>query len=241
MPKEPMVPAPSDGLQHEPGVSPASFPESVPRIGGSLDSRSQNHHAAEAVLDKLNRGIVILDPDGCVLFANDAALRLMGQSSAIEIIDARLFFADAACQARLVGYLRHSGECAAFPMDQSAIVMRVPAGPGTGPYRVLLSPLKTPANPATGARDRCHVLMIYEPNAGQRLPLRILTELYGLSEAEAAVAELLFEGQSLESAAERLHISINTAKTHLHHMFVKCDVHSQGELMRLLSLGPRTL
>jgi DNA-binding CsgD family transcriptional regulator len=126
-------------------------------------------------------------------------------------------------------------------MEQCSIVMRVAAGSSSAPYRVLLSPLKTPANPDTGARDRRHVLMIYEPNAGQRLPLRILTELYGLSDAEAALAELLFEGESLDGAAEQLHISINTAKTHLHHVFVKCDVHTQGELLQLLSLGPRTL
>ena len=50
-----------------------------------------------------------------------------------------------------------------------------------------------------------------------------------------------FAGLGLESAAQQLHISINTAKTHLHHVFVKCDVHSQGELLQLLSLGPRTL
>jgi DNA-binding CsgD family transcriptional regulator len=83
--------------------------------------------------------------------------------------------------------------------------------------------------------------MIYEPNAGRRLPRRILTELYGLSEAEASLTLRLFEGESLETAAQQLHVSVNTAKTHLHHVFVKCDAHSQGELLQLLSLGPRTL
>ena len=242
MPKEPMLPPSSDGVPHEPGVPPAALPGGLPRIvGGSLESRPRNDHAAEAVLDKLNRGIVIFDPDARVHFLNDAAMRLLRESKAIDVIDRRLVFTEADCQERFVGYLRHCAERANSGMDQCSVVMRVPGGSCTTPYRVLLSPLKTPANPATGGRDTRHVLMIYEPNAGQRLPLRILTELYGLSEAEAALAELLFEGESLESAAQRLHISVNTAKTHLHHVFVKCDVHSQGELLQLLSLGPRTL
>jgi DNA-binding CsgD family transcriptional regulator len=242
MPKEPMVPAPSDGVPREPGVQPAALPDGIPRIvGGSLESRPRNDHAAEAVLDKLNRGIVIFDPDARVHFLNDSAMRLIRESQAIDVIDSRLVFTEAECQERFVGYLRGCTESAGSSMDQCSIVMRVPAGSCTTPYRVLLSPLKTPANPATGSRDTRHVLMIYEPHAGRQLPLRILTELYGLSEAEAALAELLFEGDSLEAAAQRLHISINTAKTHLHHVFVKCDVHSQGELLQLLSLGPRTL
>jgi DNA-binding CsgD family transcriptional regulator len=242
MPKEPMVPAPSDGSPHGPGAQPASLPEGVPRIvGGSLDSRPRNDYAAEAVLDKLNRGIVIFDPDARVHFLNDAAMRFIRESRAIEVIDSRLVFTEAGCQERFAGYLRRCVERADSGMEQCATVMRVAAGSCATPYRVLLSPLKTPANPETGARGRRHVLMIYEPNAGQRLPLRILTELYGLTEAEAAVTELLFEGESLEDTAQQLHISINTAKTHLHHVFVKCDVHTQGELLQLLSLGPRTL
>lgn len=242
MAKEPVLPASPDGAPREPGRQGAAIPEDVPRIvGASLESRPRNAYAAEAVLDKLNRGIVIFDADGCVQFVNDAALRLMRGSDAIEVVDGRLAFADAACQARLAAYLRSSCERADSSAEQGSIVMRVPAGAQAAPHRVLVSPLRTPADPATGARDRRHVLMIYEPNAGLRLPLRILTELYGLSEAEAALAELLFEGESLEGAAQRLHISINTAKTHLHHVFVKCEVHSQGELLQLLSLGPRTL
>jgi DNA-binding CsgD family transcriptional regulator len=95
--------------------------------------------------------------------------------------------------------------------------------------------------PVAARREHLYVLMIYEPHAGRQVPKRILQELYGLSDAEAALVVHLFEGESLESAAGRLHISLNTAKTHLQHVFRKCDVHSQGELLQLLSLGPRTL
>jgi DNA-binding CsgD family transcriptional regulator len=83
--------------------------------------------------------------------------------------------------------------------------------------------------------------MIYEPHTGRRVSRRILTDLYNLSDAEAALTLLLFTGESLEDAADQLCVSINTAKTQLHHIFLKCEVHSQGELLQLLSLGPRTL
>jgi DNA-binding CsgD family transcriptional regulator len=101
--------------------------------------------------------------------------------------------------------------------------------------------LSTAGDSAAATRPAEHVLMIYEPHADRRVPKRILRELYGLSDAEADLTLLLFAGESLEAASQRLHISVNTAKTHLHHVFIKCDVHSQGELLQLLSLGPRML
>jgi DNA-binding CsgD family transcriptional regulator len=45
----------------------------------------------------------------------------------------------------------------------------------------------------------------------------------------------------LQTAADRCGIGMNTAKTHLKHVFTKCGVCSKAELLRLLALGPRTL
>jgi DNA-binding CsgD family transcriptional regulator len=50
----------------------------------------------------------------------------------------------------------------------------------------------------------------------------------------------LFEGYALEEAGHRLGIALSTARTHLKHVFAKCEVQSQAELLQLLALGPRT-
>ena len=242
MGKEPPAPAPPDGNRHEPAGRPAAVLDVVPRFSGtSLQSRPRHDYAAEAVLDKLNRGIVIFDHAGLVHFVNDAALRFVREGRSIELSDGRLMFAEPVAQARFDAYLQRGVERSDGGAEPTAIVMRIDTSAAQPSFRALLSPLRIPADPATGSREARHVLMIYEPNAGRRLPRRILTELYGLSEAEASLTLRLFEGESLETAAQQLHVSVNTAKTHLHHVFVKCDAHSQGELLQLLSLGPRTL
>lgn len=210
-------------------------------VASSLHSRPHPGHAAEAVLDKLNRGVVIFDDDGKILYANDAALRMVHGSGAIVVTEGRLSFGEPAAQARFEAFVQHSRELADGASVQSSSVMRVGAGAGRPPFRVLLSPLRLTADSAEGRRPAQHVLLIYEPHADRHVPKRILRELYGLSDSEADLTVLLFEGESLEAASQRLHISVNTAKTHLHHVFGKCDVHSQGELLQLLSLGPRTL
>jgi DNA-binding CsgD family transcriptional regulator len=223
-------------------LRPANGIPSTPSIiGGTLVSRTHAGLAAEAVLDKLNRGVVIFDADARVHFVNDSALRMLRRTTALAISEGRLCFGAAATQARLEAFLLRSREIADNVTGQASVAMRVDTDDGRAPWRVLLSPVAVPFDPVAGRRDRLHVLMIYEPHAGQHVPKRILQELYGLSDAEADLVVLLFDGESLEAAAGRAHISLNTAKTHLQHVFRKCDVHSQGELLQLLSLGPRTL
>lgn len=46
---------------------------------------------------------------------------------------------------------------------------------------------------------------------------------------------MIAEGTSLESAAEKLNISRETARTELKFVFAKTDTHRQSELVALLS------
>jgi DNA-binding CsgD family transcriptional regulator len=224
------------------GAGPSDDAPAVPSIiGGTLRLRTHAGLAAEAVLDKLNRGVLIFDGDSRVRFVNDSALRMFSASSAIAINEGRLCFGDAEMQAKLDAFLLRCRDQADGGNGQGSVVMRVETGDDRAPFRILLSALAARFGRVAGRDERLHVLMIYEPHAGRQVPKRILQELYGLSDAEAALVVHLFEGESLETAAGRLHISLNTAKTHLQHVFRKCDVHSQGELLQLLSLGPRTL
>lgn len=216
-------------------------PAVPPVIGGTPWLRTHAGPAAEAVLDKLNRGVVIFDGEARVRFVNDSAFGMLRETSALAVTDGRLCFCNPEMQARLDAFLLRCRELADGRAGQGSVVMRVETGEEHAPLRMLLSPLGPPFDPAAGRREHLHVLMIYEPHAGRQLPRRILQELYGLSDAEADLVAHLFEGATLEATAGRLHISLNTAKTHLQHVFRKCDVHSQGELLQLLSLGPRTL
>lgn len=233
------------GTLPEAHVERGSASESVPAIvSSSLESRPRSERAAEAVLDKLNRGILIFDQDRRVHFANGAALRLIQSTPAMAVVDGHLVFNEPHAQARLQSFLSRSLELtrsSSETLTDCSAVMRVDAGAGRGPYRLLLSSLSATVTRDSGTSEIRHVLMIYEPHTGRRVSRRILTDLYNLSDAEAALTLLLFTGESLEDAADQLCVSINTAKTQLHHIFLKCEVHSQGELLQLLSLGPRTL
>jgi len=48
-------------------------------------------------------------------------------------------------------------------------------------------------------------------------------------------------GRSVEETAQALDLSLNTVRTHLKHIFTKCEVNSQAELLHLLAMGPHEL
>ena len=152
-------------------------------IASALQSRPHAAHSAEAVLDKLNRGVVIFDDEARVRFANDAALRSR-PTAGLAIAEGR-FFRDPALQARFEAFLQRGRERADGGEEQSPVAMRVDTADGRAPLRVLLSPLVLPSDRIAGHREPQYVLMIYEPHAGRHVPKRILHELYGLSDAEA--------------------------------------------------------
>lgn len=50
---------------------------------------------------------------------------------------------------------------------------------------------------------------------------------------------LLAEGLTAQQAANRLTVSRNTVKSHMAHIYVKCNVHTRAELNELLEAAGR--
>lgn len=63
-------------------------------------------------------------------------------------------------------------------------------------------------------------------------------ELFGLTLAEARVADALLAGQPLKACARQLGVSVNTAKTQLHSVFDKTGTSRQADLLHLLGRVP---
>jgi DNA-binding CsgD family transcriptional regulator len=62
-----------------------------------------------------------------------------------------------------------------------------------------------------------------------------LQSLYQLTRAEALVAILITQGIGLPALARKLGLSHSTIRTHTKRVFAKLDVHSQAQLVRIIS------
>lgn len=189
--------------------------------------------AAVAVLDKLNRGVLLVDAAGIILLGNRAAQAMLAERGTLVVRRGRLEFSDRTANDRFGLYLANESDA-----DGSrSLVLQVAAPRPRGAYRVLVSALD-----AQDDAGCVHCVFIYEPEAGHRpLPAKVLAQLYGLTPAEARLVNSLFVGMSLRAAAAQAGITLNTAKSTLKKVFAKCSVGSQAELLQLLALGPRTL
>lgn len=225
---------------HTASRSDRAFSSAARRPGGRTDraNREAPHplqprsrsttNAAFAVLEKLNRGVLLLDADGVVRFMNGAARVMLNRSHGLTLRERRLVFAESAAATAFEACVERKAD---------SLLLRV-GGPNHAhrPYAVLVSVL--------GGQDAPggFCVFIHEPLGRQRpVPAQVLRELYGLTAAEARLTNALYVGQSLQSAAGTVGIAHNTAKSVLKRVFVKCEVGTQAELLQMLSLGPRTL
>jgi len=227
----------TDGMQRErDSLQGCSSLGSSRRIVGGKSGRPASGLAAAALatLDKLNRGVVLIDDTARVGFMNRAAKGMLGRQSGLWLRNGRLEFIGHEAARRFEQYLAR----AADQDGGGSLVLRVSGARQQDAYRVLVSPLERLGFDA----DAAYCVFIYQPDAGNRpLPDKVLAQLYGLTPSESRLANALFVGKSLGDAAQQVDVTVNTAKSVLKKVFAKCGVASQAELLQLLALGPRAL
>jgi DNA-binding CsgD family transcriptional regulator len=185
------------------------------------------------MLDMLDLAIVLLRPDSRVMFANLSAKRLAARGDCLNFRAQQLHLVDGNEQGRLEKFL----QCRPGRQPTHHVARRA-HGRDKGAYSYILHAVWLDQSPA--GVSAIAALRVYEPHRQVRLSAEFLAGLYGLTPMESRLAASLFDAPALQEAADRCSIGLNTAKTHLKHVFVKCGVRSKAELLRVLALGPRS-
>ena len=184
-------------------------------------------------LDLVRHGAILVALEGRPHLANRAALAILQKGDGISMARGEIV-ADRASDTFLLHKLLHeaitspeAGEPKDSPMmlrretAQTPLVVRVVPGPELHSW--------------PGTTGRTALLKLYDQDMGIVVDEGALLRIYGLTRGEAALATHLIQGRSLEEAAEKLYISLHTARTHLKRIFMKTDTHRQPEfLVRML-------
>ncbi|MDD5564657.1 MAG: helix-turn-helix transcriptional regulator [Thermoanaerobaculaceae bacterium] len=190
------------------------------------------------LLERVQTGAILLGRGGEVKAVNGAAARLLEARDGLELAFGRLHATAAVSGAILCKTLRAAlGEaCGERPPETgSALVMR-PSGRRA--YQVTAIPLRLGGS-CFSEPQAAAVVFVSDPEATGTTSVVELGSAYHLTSSEAKLAALLAEGLELHEVADRMGVSINTARSHLAHAFSKTGTSRQAELVRLVLLAQR--
>ena len=188
------------------------------------------HQCTTELLDRHPAAILLLDDRRRMVYLNRHAAEL-NAGDGIRIVDKRLRLLDTREDARLQALVGRaiSRERAGAA---SAGVMRASRPSGKRPYGIFVTPVSREYAALTSIRPAVCVVIT---DADRRRPLTTrLREMFGLTDAEARLADRLAAGDDVRAAASTLGITYGTARTRLAEIFQKTNTHRQGELVRLL-------
>jgi DNA-binding CsgD family transcriptional regulator len=183
------------------------------------------------ILNRLLQGVILLDGEGRVIFANRAAEDILRAGHGL-ILERDGLRAEIPGETRTLR--RILADCAAPRPGLGGAGERLRLSRAHGlPLTVLVVPHRSRFGWIDVVRPRA-ILFITDPEANAAVSQQALREDFGLTPGEAAVAVEILEADGLQAAARRLGISLATAHTHLAHVFDKTGTRRQAELVRLI-------
>lgn len=208
------------------------------RMAQKVASRDNSSALLGAAIDSLSFGLIVVDPECRPLVMNRRAEACLGPGGGLlggragealraenpkQTLVLHRLVRDAARLAA-AGALRIERTVAAGPRS----------GPSTGPLLVQVAPLTGKQAGLLGARGQASLLLLHQ-SAGTPLQGTVLRSLFGLTVAEAKLAQRLAKGDSLQEVAAASDLSVNTLRTHLRGILLKTGTNRQASLIRLLT------
>jgi DNA-binding CsgD family transcriptional regulator len=190
------------------------------------------HIASVASLNRLEDGVLFVDLNANIMFANEAAEKFFvdrdlrqnkGRLQANTTAETTALHALVAKCAEPITQLQRSGFI--------SLRRRL----GRSPLSLLVAPLPVEATRyGLVAAQPMAVIFVNDPDKSNKPAVVQLRETFGMTPAEARFASEILNGDGIQAAADRLSISRATARTHLSRIFEKTGTQRQAELVRVL-------
>ena len=196
--------------------------------------RAANDHRVtlENALNWVADGVALLRADGEIVYASDMIQALARRGDGFRIINSSIEFAEPQarrCYAAALGAVAHAGNASSdsIPTDFAAA-----RNGGVPAYIVSIRPiLGTHVRIATRERPSIMVF-IRDPLWRNAANGKILQELFGLTNAEAHLAQALCSGTTTSAYARERRVTLNTVYSHLKRIREKTGCNGVPDLIR---------
>ena len=188
-------------------------------------------HSA-AVLDRLPHGVLLLGTRGAVLSTNRSADEMLCARDGLMVVRGELRGATPDATKTLQTAL-----AAAISLDAArtgdTIGISLPRPSGRRPLSVIVAPLPR-IRRMWVIDDARLVVFVTDPDLARIAAPATIARVLNLTPAEGRLAHELATGASLEEAASRLGLQLETVRSRLKTIFQKTDTHRQADLVRLI-------
>lgn len=174
------------------------------------------------LLDALRFGMLEIDGDWRVVYANATAMQVLRDADALSTANGRIEFRRRKDRERAAEWLRHSAA------ERESVPLVLPRLSGRLSYvihRITAEARETPA-------ELRHALLLIDPERSSPVEPGVLVEVFGLTRAEASLAAALAVGASVQELAARAGIAEGTVRRHLERIFLKTGSERQVDLVR---------
>lgn len=216
------------------------FGRMLPHLRGALEVAARlaklerSLASARIGADATESGIVVVNACGFVRFVNAAGEAILSRGDGLcqrgGMISATTTREDQRLSQLIDAAARRS-----VPGGGS---MRIERVRDTTPLGVIVLP--APAR-FSGDGEPCALVVLVDFAASRTPPAGRIAEIFGLTQAEAAVALAVLEGKRPEDIAEERGARIATVRSQIRTIFAKTETRSQADLVRVLGKIPSNL
>ncbi len=188
--------------------------------------------AEQALSEALNyiaTGVILLDQHLHISFINQIARDIINSELPLDIDNGSLV-----CQTAEQTLLMQK---LVLSEDGGSLLI---GGDSTYPLQILVTPLDARSNNFSQELPIA-IAFLFNPLKNVDHMIETLRDMYQLTRAEARLVAALVQDPRLEKAAQAVHISISTARTHLKRVFIKTGTNSQPALVHRIVTGPTGL
>ena len=186
-----------------------------------------------ALLDIIPFHVLVFGQDMRLRYANCGGRSLLAAGDGLGLRGPYLRLSDIQDASVLHRWLKRPNPLSASMGDGPCLPFSIHRPSGRQPLTAVVRWMPSRGEWA-GAPERFAALFLTDPECPRMPSCRDLGLLFGLSHREAQISLALFDRRSLSQTAASLGIGINTAKTHLAHIFEKTGVCRQQDLIDLI-------
>jgi len=208
---------------------------SVSRPFNMLKTRFQ---AILSVLDRFHMGVFLLSASSAVMLKNNEASRIVDLKDGIYLTsDGRLKSNVDSSDGALSTAIRDAVSTVNAEANNAGTLLAVPRTSGESAFLIDVSPFSDSLN-ELGEQFKGGLVLVIDPNNRSVISTRGIDLLFGLSQAESGVCELLVDGHKTEDMADIRGVSIETIRSQIKSVLAKTNsVNRSDVLRRALSLN----